>query len=139
MNVFDENEIYDYDELIHKNQKKVLVVDDITYIVKSISRILRSEDYFVFTAKNGKDAINIFKTYNPELVTIDQKLPDMSGVQLVEKLRLLAGGGRAKIIFISAVHEKSEIQKILSMGIDNYILKPFKKQALIDTVKGLIG
>ena len=139
MNVFDENEIYDYDELIHKNQKKVLVVDDITYIVKSISRILRSEDYFVFTAKNGKDAINLFKTYNPELVTIDQKLPDMSGVQLVEKLRLLAGGSRAKIIFISAVHEKSEIQKILSMGIDNYILKPFKKQALIDTVKGLIG
>ncbi len=139
MNVFDENEEYDYDELIHKNQKKVLVVDDITYIVKSISRILRSENYFVFTAKNGKDAISIFKTYNPELITIDQKLPDMSGVQLVEQLRLLAGGDKTKMIFISAVHEKSEIQEILNMGINNYILKPFKKQVLIDIVKGLIG
>lgn len=139
MSIFKEDEMYDYDELVHESQKKVLVVDDITYIIKSISGILRSQNYFVFTAKNGKDAIKLFKTYNPELITIDQKLPDMSGVQLVEEIRKLPGGDKAKIIFISAVHEKSEIKKILGMGIDNYILKPFRKQMLIDTLKDLLG
>ena len=139
MGIFEEKEVYGYDELVHKSQKKVLVVDDITYIIKSISGILRSQNYFVFTAKNGKDAIKLFKTYNPDLITIDQKLPDMSGIQLVDEIRALPGGDEAKIIFISAVHDKAEIRKILGMGIDNYILKPFRKQVLIDTVKVLIG
>ncbi len=139
MSIFKKDKMYDYDETVHKSRKKVLVVDDITYVIKSISEIFRSQNYFVFTAKNGKDAINLYKTYNPELITIDQKLPDMSGIQLVEEIRKLPGGDKTKIIFISAVHEKSEIKKILSMGIDNYILKPFRKQLLISTVRDLIG
>jgi CheY-like chemotaxis protein len=137
--VFEEDEIYDYDELVHKDQKKVLVVDDITYIIKSISGILRSQNYFVFTAKTAKDAIKLFKAYTPDLITIDQKLPDMTGIQLVDEIRALPGGKEVKIIFISAVHDKSQIRKILGMGINNYILKPFRKQVLIDTVKELIG
>lgn len=139
MSIFEKENMYDYDELVHKDQKKVLVVDDITYIIKSISGILRSNNYFVFTAKTAKDALKLFKTYNPELITIDQKLPDMTGIQLVKEIRALPGGKEVKIIFISAVHDKNQIREILSMGINNYILKPFRKQVLLDTVKELIG
>ena len=127
-----------YNEGIHKDFKKVLVVDDITYVVKSISNILRSEKYFVFTAMNGRDAISKFKNYTPDLITIDQKLPDMSGIELVKNIRKLEGGDKTKIIFISGVHEKEEIKTILNLGIENYILKPFKKQTLIDIVKELL-
>jgi DNA-binding response OmpR family regulator len=139
LSIFEEDKMYDYDELIHKDQKKVLVVDDITYIVKSISGILRSMNYFVFTAKTAKDAVKLFKNYTPDLITIDQKLPDMTGIQLVEEIRTLPGGKDVKIIFISAVHDKAQIKKILGMGISNYILKPFRKQVLLDTIKELIG
>lgn len=119
--------------------KKVLVIDDITYVVRSISRILRSHGYFVITAMTGKEALEKFDKYKPDLLTVDQKLPDMSGLQLVGKIRELHEGVNIKVIFISAVQEKEEIKSILNAGIDNYLLKPFKKDILLAAVKKLIG
>lgn len=119
--------------------KKILVIDDITYVVRSISRILRSQGYFVITAMTGKEALSRFEKYKPDLLTVDQKLPDMSGLQLVEKIRKLRGGEKIKVIFISAVQDKDEIKSILNVGIDNYLLKPFKKEMLLSVVKKLIG
>jgi two-component system, chemotaxis family, chemotaxis protein CheY len=136
-----EKEITDQDLRIieQKGFKKVLVVDDITYVVRSISKILKGAGYFVITAMAGKEAIEKFARYKPDLVTIDQKLPDMTGIQLVEKIRRLEGGEKPKLIFISAVQEKDEIKSILHLKIDNYILKPFRKEILIDAVKKLLG
>ncbi|MBN2441713.1 MAG: response regulator [Spirochaetales bacterium] len=119
--------------------KKILVIDDITYVVKSISRILRSHGYFVVTAMTGKEAIEKFEKYRPNLITVDQKLPDMSGLQLVRKIKEIHGSEKIKVVFISAVQEKAEIKSILNSGIDNYLLKPFKKEMLIYTIKKLIG
>ena len=119
--------------------KKILVIDDITYVVKSISRILRNSGYFVITAMTGKEAIEKFVRYQPDLVTVDQKLPDMSGLKLVESIRTLEGGDLVKVIFISAVQEKEEIRSILATGVDNYLLKPFRKDILVQAVKKLIG
>jgi len=130
-----ESEIY---LSVNKNSKRILVVDDILYVVKSIARILTGMGYMVITAYTGKDAIERFKKYAPHMVTVDQKLPDMTGFQLVEKLRALEGGQNLKIIFISAVYAKEEIKSILNLGIDNYILKPFKKEKLIDCVTKLL-
>jgi two-component system chemotaxis response regulator CheY len=134
--IFDKNNDQPHPESGHK---KILVIDDITYMVRSISRILRGQGYFVITAITGKDALEKFNKYKPDLITVDQKLPDMSGLQLVEKIRKLDGGKKAKIIFISAVQEKEEIRSILFIGIDNYILKPFKKDMLVRAVTELIG
>jgi two-component system chemotaxis response regulator CheY len=136
---FDEN-----DEAMLQNPqgvgfKKILVVDDIMYVVKSISRILRAQGYFVITAMTGKEAIKKFDKYKPDLMTVDQNLPDMTGLQLVKKIKTYSGGEKVKIIFISAVHEKDAIKSILGSGINNYILKPFKKENLIIAVKKLIG
>ena len=97
-NDFDEN----YDEMLKTPSgmefKKILVVDDIMYVVKSISRILRSQGYFVITAMTGKDALEKFDKYKPDLITVDQKLPDMSGLQLVGKIKEHIGGDKVKVI-----------------------------------------
>jgi CheY-like chemotaxis protein len=134
----------DQDEVMLENDpgkgfKKVLVVDDITYIVKSISRILRSGGYFVMTAMTGKEAIEKFNKFKPHLMTIDQNLPDMTGLQLAERIKKHNEGEKVKIIFVSAVQDKHEIRSILKSGINNYILKPFKKEILLAAVKKLIG
>ena len=118
---------------------KILVVDDILYVVKSISRILQSEGFFVFTARSGREALQKFHEYSPDLVTVDQKLPDMTGQQLVALIRAAEESAKTKIIFISAVDDKTEIRAILQQNIDDYLVKPFKKTRLVDTVKGLIG
>jgi two-component system chemotaxis response regulator CheY len=124
-------------QMEQKGFKKVLVVDDITYVVKSISKILKGAGYFVITAMAGKEAIEKFMKYRPDIITIDQKLPDMTGIQLVEHIRTLNGGDKPKLIFISAVQDKEEIRSILHLKIDNYILKPFRKETLLDAVRKL--
>jgi CheY-like chemotaxis protein len=122
-----------------KGFKKILVVDDITYVVKSISKILKGAGFFVITAMTGKEAVEKFLKYHPDLITVDQKLPDMSGIHLVEQIRKLEGGEEVKLIFISAVQEKEEIRSILHLKIDNYILKPFRKEILLDAVMKVLG
>jgi two-component system chemotaxis response regulator CheY len=72
-------------------------------------------------------------------MTVDQNIPDMTGSQIVRKIKENSGGEKVKIIFVSAVQEKGEIKSIIGSGINNYILKPFKNENLIAAVKKLIG
>ncbi len=117
--------------------KKILVVDDIVYVVRSITKLLGDEGYFILTATTGREALEKFEKYSPDLITIDQKLPDMTGRQLVEKI-CARPGPRPRIIFISSVYEKEEIREIMKGGIDDYLLKPFQKAKLVETVKKLL-
>jgi CheY-like chemotaxis protein len=118
--------------------KKILVVDDIVYVVKSITKILRDEGYFILTATTGKEALDKYRKYSPELMTIDQKLPDMTGLQLVDAILSLKSDPPPKVIFISSVYDRKEIERIMKHKIDDYLLKPFQKSKLIEAVKRLI-
>jgi DNA-binding response OmpR family regulator len=120
------------------DKKKILIVDDLTYVVKTIERILSEQGYLVITAKTGYDAFEKFEKYFPDLVTVDQKLPDMMGTQLVEKIKKTEHGKTVKIIFITATSEISDIRAILKMKIDDYLVKPFEKSKLIAVVKKLL-
>ena len=117
--------------------KKVLVVDDLLYIVKSIAKILQEEGFFVITAKTGKEALSKYLQYSPDIITVDQKLPDMTGYQIVKSIRSKYKDNNTKIIFISAVDEKEEIKSILNLRVSNYLVKPFKKSKLIEAVRSL--
>ena len=119
--------------------KKILVVDDILYVVKSIESILINAGYQVITAMTGNEAIQKYKKYLPDLITIDQKLPDMSGSKLIEQIKKHFSDTPPKIIIISANYNKEEIKSLLNLNVDNYLLKPFKKNKLIEVVKELIG
>jgi two-component system, chemotaxis family, chemotaxis protein CheY len=119
--------------------KTILVIEDILYVLKSIEKILKEEGYYVLTAMTGKEALEIFKNYSPDLVTIDQKLPDTSGTKLLEEINKLNLDKKPKIIFISAIYDKDEIQKLLLHNVSNYLIKPFKKNKLVEVVKELIG
>jgi CheY-like chemotaxis protein len=120
-----------------KRIKKILVVDDLLYVVKFISSILKNEGYSVITALSGEEALQRFKRYNPDLVTIDQKLPDMTGFELVLKLRKLSNGQNVKIIFISGVYEKEVIESILDLGVNSFLLKPVERNKLLETIQQL--
>jgi CheY-like chemotaxis protein len=120
-----------------KRIKKILVVDDLLYVVKFISSILKNDGYSVITALSGEEALQRFKRYNPDLVTIDQKLPDMTGFELVLKLRKLSNGQNVKIIFISGVYEKEVIESILDLGVNSFLLKPVERNKLLETIQQL--
>jgi DNA-binding response OmpR family regulator len=118
--------------------KKVLVVDDILYVVKSLAKVLRDEGYFVLTALSGTEALEKFSEYTPDAVTVDQRLPDMSGIQLAEKIISLSSGAPPRIIFISSVYDREEIAAIMKRGIDDYLMKPFTRAKLLETLGRLL-
>lgn len=113
--------------------RKVLVIDDILYIVKSISKILKDEGYFVTTALTASEAINKIDSYTPTLITIDQNLAEITGIDLVKMIRENCKH-QPRIIFISAVYDRNFIKKVLNSGIDHYLIKPFKKVKLLEVV-----
>lgn len=123
---------------VNKDFKKILVVDDILYVTKSISRTLKNEGYFVITALSADEAIQKIKKYSPDLITVDQKLTDMTGINLVKKLKSELEYS-PRIIFITAIYDKIIVQDALKLGVDHYLIKPFKKNKLLETIEKLLS
>lgn len=135
----EENQLTDVNEIYKVGDfKKILVVEDLTYVLKTIVKTLSQDGYFTISASTGEEALQKFENYLPDLITVDQRLPDMTGIQLVNKIRALNKTPDTKIVFISGVDDKETIQTILQMGVDEYLLKPFQKQKLIQTVGKLL-
>ena len=120
-------------------KKKILVVDDIHYVTRYLAMVIREAGYIVLTSMSGGEALEKFEMFSPDLVTIDQKLPDMTGFELVNRLRELKNGKRSKIVFISAVYERETIESVLNLGIDQYLMKPVDEPKLLETLKNLLG
>jgi DNA-binding response OmpR family regulator len=119
-------------------KKKILVVDDLHYVAKYLSTVMSEAGYKVLTSSSGTEALTRFELFKPDLVTIDQKLPDMTGFELVNRLRTLRNGKKPRIVFISAVCDRETIESVLNLGIDNYLVKPVDKAKLLDTLKSLL-
>ena len=123
----EENQLTDVNEIYKVGDfKKILVVEDLTYVLKTIVKTLSQDGYFTISASTGEEALQKFENYLPDLITVDQRLPDMTGIQLVNKIRALNKTPDTKIVFISGVDDKETIQTILQMGVDEYLLTPFQ-------------
>lgn len=115
--------------------KKVLIVDDSMYMRTLISDALTSAGYEVVgQAANGEQAIDQAMELSPDLITLDNILPDMIGTDI---LRVLKQEEKinANVIMISAVGQDSVIQEGLSLGAADYIVKPFTAESLVEAVK----
>ena len=114
--------------------KTVLVVDDSLYMRSMISNALTSSGYEVVAqAANGEAAIAMALQHLPDLITLDNILPDMIGIDILRILKQ-ENDIKSKIIMISAVGQELVIQEGMSLGASNYIVKPFTAQSLVEEV-----
>lgn len=114
--------------------KTVLVVDDSLYMRTMISDALTKAGYNIIAqAANGEAAIDMALEHQPDLITLDNILPDMIGTDI---LRVLKQDEKisSKVVMISAVGQESVIQEGMSLGASNYIVKPFTSEGLVDTI-----
>lgn len=115
--------------------KRVLIVDDSMYMRTLISDALTSAGYEVIgQAANGEQAIDQAMELEPDLITLDNILPDMIGTDILRVLKQEEKIG-ANVIMISAVGQDSVIQEGLSLGAADYIVKPFTAESLVEAVK----
>jgi two-component system chemotaxis response regulator CheY len=114
--------------------KKVLIVDDSLYMRTMINEALKNAGYdIVGQAGNGEAAIDMALDLKPDLITLDNILPDMIGTDILRVLKQDEGLA-SKVIMISAVGQESVIQEGISLGASDYIVKPFTTESLVETV-----
>ena len=113
----------------------VLVVDDVPEIRKLISKILTSKGYYTIEAETGQEAVQLIRQDKSiALVLLDIMLPDMDGYQVMEQLKPLKEERRLKVCFVSGKKEKDAVIKAVSLGGDDYIVKPIFPDVLIEKV-----
>lgn len=108
----------------------ILVVDDEPVIVQSCKRILKSEGYNISTATSGQDAINILQDKDYDLVITDLRMPEVDGIALIKWLR--SSKPKIGVIVITGYPSQETIKDALSLGIIDYLPKPFTPSILID-------
>ena len=119
-------------------EKTILLVDDNKEILEFLSRDLRTE-YVVFTARNGKEGLNIIETHSIQLIISDIKMPVMDGFEFCNQLKSSLNCSHIPIILLTAKNTlQSKIQG-LEVGADAYIEKPFSPEHLKAQIKNLLG
>ena len=117
---------------------KILLVDDEKDIIEFLTYTLKKEDFVVYSAKNGKEAIEITKTKNPHLVLLDVMMPEMDGIETCERLRELPVAQNTIIAFLTARSEDYSQIAGFKAGGDDYISKPVKPRVLVSRIKALL-
>lgn len=116
--------------------KSALIIDDSAYSRKVIGLALHKAGYQVAGhAATGEEAIDMALALNPDVITLDNMLPDMIGLDI---LRILKEEKlKADVLIISAIGQQSAIRDGLRLGAFKYIVKPFSVSDVISAVKEL--
>lgn len=110
--------------------KSILIVDDSLYMRSVIKDAVQLAGYKVVgEASNGEEAIDLAFELQPDIITLDNILPDMVGLDILKVYS--TEGLRSNVIMISAVGQDSVIQQGLSLGAKSYIVKPFTSEQLV--------
>jgi two-component system, OmpR family, alkaline phosphatase synthesis response regulator PhoP len=117
--------------------KKILIADDEPDIIEIIRYNLQNEGYEVETAKNGNEAIEKAKRFNPELIILDIMMPGKNGIEVCNILRLQPAFNDTLIIFLTALSDEGTEVKGLETGADDFITKPVSPKVLVSKVNAL--
>ncbi len=120
-------------------KKRVLVVDDDPGIVELFVEVLgRDKRLELRTAQTGYDAGLVSSTFKPDLMILDYMLPDINGNKVCESVRNNEQLKDMKIIVVSGVVNRDEIQALLDSGADEFVKKPFDLEKLLGRVETLL-
>ena len=120
-----------------KGGYKVLVVDDEEDILELLKYNLRKEGYDVKTTSSGVQAVEIAKTYLPDVVLLDIMMPNQDGVETCRQLRENPDLHQTFILFLTARAEEYSEIAAFDVGADDYIVKPIKPRALMSRISAL--
>jgi CheY-like chemotaxis protein len=121
--------------------KKILIVDDEKDTLYILEKKLKENNYIVFAATNGKDAIEFSKRENPDLILLDIAMPDMDGYTIASALRKEKLLKDVPIIFVTGkeLEFKSMEERLSQFGVCDYIVKPCRFEDILRKVNGFIG
>ena len=114
---------------------KILIVDDEYKIRKIIKAYIEKEGFAAITANDGKEALEYYKSENPDLIILDLMLPELSGEEVCKKIR---HDSDIPIIMLTAKGQENDKIEGLDIGADDYVVKPFSPKELMARVRAII-
>jgi DNA-binding response OmpR family regulator len=118
--------------------KKILIVDDEPNIVMSLEYTFKKNNFEVFIARDGQEALDILKVQLPDIIILDVMMPMVDGYATLEHIKKDNRLQHCKVIFLSAKNKEKDIEKGLQLGANLYVTKPFSVKKLLDQVQDLM-
>lgn len=115
---------------------KILIVDDQFGIRMLLQELFQREGYQTFQAADGKKALEIVTTHDPDIVLLDMKIPGMDGLEILKHIK--ANDSDCKVLVMTAYGELGMIQEAMDMGAIAYVAKPFDIMELRDQINRLL-
>lgn len=117
---------------------KVMIVDDATFMRQMLRYIIEELGYEVVAeASTGMEAILLYPIYQPDLVTMDIIMPEMDGITAMKQMIAAYDTQQTKFIMCSSTGHKDVMLEALESGATDFIIKPFHRERISDTIKDL--
>ena len=117
---------------------KILVVDDEPDTLEVLRAILEHADYEVTTAKNGLQALESVAAHKPDLIMLDQMMPEMDGFEALRRLKSNDATKHIPVVILSARDKPDDLQQGWKSGTDLYLVKPVTGNELTDYVNCIL-
>jgi two-component system, cell cycle response regulator CtrA len=115
---------------------RVLLIEDDSATAQSIELMLKSGSFNVYTTDLGEEGIDLGKVYDHDIILLDLNLPDMSGFDVLRKLRI--SKVKTPILILSGLAAIEDKIKGLGFGADDYMTKPFHKDELVARIHAIV-
>jgi CRP/FNR family transcriptional regulator, cyclic AMP receptor protein len=113
----------------------ILIIEDNTEILENLSEFLEMENYTVLTASNGRAGIEMATQFIPQLIICDVRMPVMDGYEVLHHLLDMVKTKNIPFIFSTAMSDSCYIKKGLELGADDYIVKPYELDNLLQRIR----
>lgn len=120
---------------MNQNLPKVLVVEDEKSFVEALKVGLDREGFDVKVAEDGLMALNLFRTFKPDLILLDVMLPKISGLDVCKEIRTES---KVPIIMVTAKGEEIDTVVGLEVGADDYVIKPYRLREVVARMRSLL-
>jgi DNA-binding response OmpR family regulator len=118
--------------------RKILIVDDEPNIVMSLEYTFKKNNFEVFIARDGQEALDILQNQLPDVIILDVMMPLVDGFETLEQIRKNEKLQHCKVMFLSAKNKESDIEKGMALGADAYLTKPFSIKKVVEQVNELL-
>lgn len=118
--------------------RKILIVDDEPFILKSLSFVLSKEGFQIETANNGLEAMEKIEKNKPEIVFLDIMMPKKNGMEVCQWIRENPRLKDIYVIILTAKGQEMDREKGFSIGADEYMTKPFSPSSVVKRLREIM-
>jgi len=118
---------------------KILIIEDESIIIKSISYFLLQENYQVIFSLNAEDGLRKTMRERPDIILLDIMMPGMNGYQFLEQMKRVKAVSNIPVVILSSLARESDILEGLERGASDYVTKPFSPKVLLSKIKKILA